>query len=48
MDEMVKIVKDLSNKISILELEQFKPNPCIRNQFRRNPNPQIQQRQVKN
>jgi hypothetical protein len=48
MDEMAKIIKDLSNKISRMELDQAKPDPYVRNQFRRNPNPQIQQRQVKN
>jgi len=47
MDEMAKIIKYLSNKISRMELEQDKPNPYIRNQFRRNRNPQIQQIQVK-
>jgi hypothetical protein len=48
MDEMEKIIKDLSNKISRMEMEQAKPDPYVRNQFRRNPNPQIQQRQIKN
>jgi hypothetical protein len=48
MDEMAKIIKDLSNKISRMEIEQAKPDPYVRNQFRRNPNPQIQQRQIKN
>jgi hypothetical protein len=46
MDEMEKIIKDLSNKISRMEMEKAKPDPYVRNQFRRNPNinPQIQQR----
>ena len=48
MDEMAKIIKDLSNKISTMELDQSKPTPYIINQFKRNPNPQIQQRQIKN
>jgi hypothetical protein len=39
MDEMAKIIKDLSNKISRMEIEQAKPDPYVRNQFRRNPNP---------
>lgn len=47
MDEMAKIIKDLSSKISRMELDQAKPDPYVRNQFRRNPNPEIQQRQVK-
>jgi hypothetical protein len=44
MDEMDKIIKDLSNKISRMELDQAKPDPFIRNQFKRNPNPQMQQK----
>jgi hypothetical protein len=48
MDEMAKIIKDLSKKISRMELDQDKPDPYIRNQFIRNPNPQIHQKQVKN
>jgi hypothetical protein len=52
MDEMAKIIKDLSNKISRMEIEKSKPDPYVRNQnqFRRNlnTNPQIQQRQIKN
>jgi hypothetical protein len=30
MDEMAKIIKDLSNKISIMELDQAKLNPYTR------------------
>jgi hypothetical protein len=48
MDEMAKIIKYLSNKISRMEIEKEKPDPYVRNKFRRNPNPQIQQRQIKN
>jgi hypothetical protein len=50
MDEMENFIKDLSNKISRMEMEKAKPDPNVRNQFRRNPNinPQIQQRQIKN
>jgi len=50
MDDMSKIIKELSNKISKMEMEKSKPDPYARNQFRRNPNtnPQIQQRQIKN
>jgi hypothetical protein len=52
MDEMDKIIKSLSNKISRMEIERVKPNPYVRNQnqFRRNlnTNPHIQQRQIKN
>ena len=45
---MAKIIKDLSNKISRMELDQAKPNTYVRNQFKRNPNPHMQQRQIKN
>ena len=31
-----------------MEIEKAKPDPYNRNQFRRNPNPQIQQRKIKN
>jgi hypothetical protein len=48
MDDMPKIIKELSNKISRMELDQAKLNPFARRYFKRNPNPQIQQRQVKN
>jgi hypothetical protein len=48
MDDMAKIIKDLSKKISRMELDQAKPDPFTRKYFRRNPNPQTQQRQVKN
>jgi hypothetical protein len=48
MDYMAKIIKDLSNKISRMELDQAKPDPFSRRYFKRNPNPQIQQRLVKN
>jgi hypothetical protein len=48
MDDMAKIIKELSNKISGMELDQSKPDPFARRDFKRNPNPQIQQRLVKN
>jgi hypothetical protein len=38
MEDMEKIIKDLSNKISKMEMEKYKPDPYARNQFRRNPN----------
>jgi hypothetical protein len=31
-----------------MELDQEKPDQYVRNQFRINPNPQIQQKQIKN
>jgi hypothetical protein len=48
MDDMEKIIKELSNKISKMELDQSKMDQFARKYFRRNPNPQIQQRQIKN
>jgi len=47
MDDMEKIIKELSNKISNMELDQSKAYRFVRREFRRNPNPQIQQRQIK-
>jgi len=44
MDDMEKIVKKLSNKISRMELDQYKIDQFTRKYFRRNPNPQTQQR----
>jgi hypothetical protein len=41
MDDMAKIIKELSNKISRMELDQAKPDPFARKEFKRNPNPQI-------
>ena len=45
---MAWIIKELSNKISRMELDQSKDDQFIKREFRRNPNPQIQQRQIKN
>jgi hypothetical protein len=45
---MEKIIKELSNKISKMELDQSKNEQFPRKDFRRNPNPQMQQRQIKN
>jgi hypothetical protein len=48
MDDMARIIKDLSNKISRMEPNQSKADPFVKREFRRNPNPQNQQRQIKN
>jgi hypothetical protein len=40
MDDMARIIRELSNKISIMELDQSKVDPFIKSEFRRNPNPQ--------
>jgi hypothetical protein len=48
MDDMAKIIKELSNNISKMELDQAKTDSFAKRYFRRNPNPQILQRPVKN
>jgi ribonuclease HI len=48
VDDMARIIKDLSNKISRMELDQAKTDSSNKKDFRRNPNPQNQQRQIKN
>ena len=45
---MARIIKELSNKISRMELDQSKADQFAKRVFRRNPNSQIQQRQIKN
>jgi hypothetical protein len=44
VDYMARIIKDLSNKISRMELEQAKADSFAKKDFRRNPNPPNQQR----
>ena len=39
MDDMVRIIKELSNKISRMELDQSKADQFVKREFRRNPNP---------
>jgi hypothetical protein len=48
MDDMARIIKELSNNISRMELDQSKFDPFVKREFRRNPNTQNQQRQIKN
>jgi hypothetical protein len=48
MDDMARIIKELSDKISRMDLDQSKVDPFIKREFRRNPNPQNQQRHIKN
>jgi hypothetical protein len=48
MDDMARIIKELSNKISRMDLDQSKADPFIKREFKRNPNLQNQQRQTKN
>jgi hypothetical protein len=44
MDDIARIIKELSNKILKMELEQTKNDHFHRKDFRRNPNPQVPQR----
>jgi hypothetical protein len=44
MDDMARIIKELSNKILKMELDQTKNDHFPRKDFRRNPNPQAPQR----
>jgi len=46
--DMARVIKELSNKISRMELDQAKADSSNKKDFRRNPNPQNQQRQIKN
>jgi hypothetical protein len=48
MDDMARIIKELSNKISRMELDQAKNEHHPRKEFRKNPNPQNHQKQIKN
>jgi hypothetical protein len=48
MDDMARIIKELSNKISRMELEQAKKEHYPRKDFIKNPNPQNHQKQIKN
>jgi hypothetical protein len=44
IDDMARIIKELSNKISRMELDQSKVDPFVKRELRRNPNPQNEQR----
>jgi hypothetical protein len=44
VDDMARVIKELSNKISIMELEQAKADSFAKKDFRKNPNPPNQQR----
>ena len=48
MDDMARIIKELSNKISRMELDQPKNEHFPIKNFRKNPNPQNPPRQIKN
>jgi hypothetical protein len=48
MDDMDRIIKEFSNKISRMELDQAKNEHYPRKEFRKNPNPQNHQKQIKN
>jgi hypothetical protein len=48
VDDMARVIKELANKISRMELEQAKADSFPKKDFKRNPNPPNQQRQIKN
>jgi hypothetical protein len=48
MNDMARIIKGLSNKISRMDLDQSKAYLFVKREFKRNPNPQNQQRRIKN
>jgi hypothetical protein len=48
VDDMAMVIKELSNKISKMELEHAKADSFAKKDFRRNPNPPNQQRKIKN
>jgi len=47
VDDMARVIKELSNKITRMELEQAKIDSYPKKYFKRNPNPPDQQRQIK-
>jgi hypothetical protein len=48
IDEMDRVIRELSNKISKMELEKSKRDNFPRKDFRRNPDPQAPQKTIKN
>jgi hypothetical protein len=48
VDNMARVIKEISNKISRMELEQAKADSFAKKDFKKNPNPPNQQRQIKN
>jgi hypothetical protein len=48
MDDMARTIKELSNNIFGMEIDQSKEYTFIKREFKRNPNPQNQQRKIKN
>jgi hypothetical protein len=48
MENMARIIKELSNKISRMELDQAKNEHHLGKEFKKNPNPQNHQKQIKN
>jgi hypothetical protein len=47
VDDMARVIKKLSNKITRMELEQAKADSYPKKDFRKNQNPSNQQRQIK-
>jgi hypothetical protein len=48
VDEMARVIKELSNKISRMELEHAKDDSFPKKDFKRNANPPNQTREIKN
>jgi hypothetical protein len=48
IDEMARVIRELSNKISKMELDKSKRDNFPRKDFRRNPDPQAPQKIIKN
>jgi hypothetical protein len=48
INEMARVIRELSNKISKMELEKLKRDNFPKKDFRRNPDPQAPQKTIKN
>jgi hypothetical protein len=48
VDDMARVIKELSNKISRMDIEWAKADSFTKEDFRKNPNPPNQKRQIKN
>jgi hypothetical protein len=48
MDDITRMIKEISNKISRMELDQSKDDQFVKRESRRNTNPRFQPRQIKN
>jgi hypothetical protein len=48
IDKMAKVIREISNKISKMELDKSKRDHFLRKDFTRNPNPQAPHKTIKN